>query len=151
MEKLFAKFLTALKNIKNTRQLIGFLVLSLVLLVIVLWLGKSEGGYSLGVVLLGFLLVFLVSLLSIVIFVSEEYFEYLKSRDWTKSTHDYLKSQDPTKSPAYVASSTLRYNEGKKDAYKLCLEEIEKLQQSHGKINELKFRIEGALRSINSI
>ena len=152
MEKTLGKFLDTLKYVQNTKQLIAFLVLILVLILFVfISFGMTENGsYSLTVLLFCLVLVSIITILIMFVFISDNYFEYLKSKDWNKNTSDFLKSQDQTKTPAYIAASQVKYNEGKKFAYKHCLKEIDSVTNTGVSLSELKQRIKGAINSMEA-
>ena len=138
-QTMVKNLLSVIKHIKTPMQLGAF-----GLVVLLLLFGQSSTGeYPLRLVVTVMILVVFIVAFPV---ICKNYFEHLKSKSWQKETGGWLKSQDPTKSPAYIASSEMRLNEGRTLAYKHCLEEIDKTQD----INELKSKIEGALGSIES-
>lgn len=149
MDRLFILFLNKLKEIKNLNQLSGFTALVFVFAIfITIAFAKQNGVYPLSILLLVGFSMLLIFILTIIAFVNGQFFEYLKSKDWNRRTNEYLKSVDPSKTPAGIASSEFRLNEGKKLAYRHCLEEIAHIQNNNESIDTLKDRVQGALNSI---
>lgn len=146
MKKVIVTYLNQISKLNNHWQLAGFIISSIVLLII----------FSIAQEIFIKVLTIIALFTTVFFFLPffREYIEYLEHKDWNKKTNEYLKAQDPTKSPAYVATVGLERIKGEKSAYNHMIKEIEELEISHipieQKFQKLKERTKGALNSLNN-